>query len=395
MHQILRKIFCGCLSLTLGAGEAEKIVSLHAPISALSPDGHSVYSYVYSALGRGFRYLDIYDFRDFSLRTLELSSDGRIGEVHHLDFLDEARLNLMTDRSSLSPVTFDKSGRFAIINSRLYSIGTDEKIMPNPISNRRLSGNFTGDSRYLVISGLCEIEFLKLENLKFNDKLQICNPKNVSIGWESADARLTKNGKIFVFSVDDVKVYRSGITESPTRSINFTRKPIYKTIDERDNSIGAALYQGDFVSSSTSVSPDERLVAGGLVIYLQPRPVKVNRLSSAGWVRDFDTGKIQYQLTGQKLGIFQTVFSPDGQYLATRGDVTGDAVGTSRCSASDKPDDLPESKFGDGTIALRDSKTGKILKKYPNACYGPIFSKDGKKLIYSDYQLRMHVIKVP
>jgi len=309
-----------------------------------------------------------------------------------MDSKNEARAYSLDDRTLLSRVKFDKNGKFLIARSKLYFIDGKGNIVGKPITDQNIDGNFTNDDKYLLISHSCGVGVFDLVALNFVKEMKVCeHPEDVRAGRELTEGRLANDeNRLFIFTVDDVEVYNFDVLDMERGNGLSKKSLIYKTGNEKGKA-GTSLYQGDFFPGSTSINPSEKLIAGGLVIYQQPKPISVKGQPSVGWVRDFVTGKIQYQLTGQRFGIFQTEFSPDEKYLATRGDTTG----SSKCSASDLDGNPPKSSFGDGTLALRDVKTGKILKKYSNACYGPVFSKNGKQLMYSDYQFRLHIIDTP
>jgi hypothetical protein len=152
----------------------------------------------------------------------------------------------------------------------------------------------------------------------------------------------------------------------------------------------APFYQGGFMKGSTSINLGTDIIAGGVRLDADTAKIFYMGVPSVGWVRTLSTGKIKYQLFGQELGIYQTSISSDGKYLATRGDGSEYATCSATVDGYTSKDPL-----GDSTLALRSALNGKIIAKYKNACYGPVFTNDSKKLIYSDYKYNLHIVNLP
>lgn len=298
-------------------------------------------------------------------------------------------------KHSFYDIKMSKDGRFILVGIRLF--GGKLKIVDGTNIEEFYVGNdgkFTEDSAYLIGGDSCNLKVLSLSNSKTSSIIKLCKNQSADVVYSTdwIDA-VYNDGKILVANNYNTKLWRLSLSNPANNSKVALKSLIYVADENEPPYNGGLYYQGGFTKDSTSVNLNKDIVAGGVGLNSETAKIYRSGEPSVGWVRTFSTGKIKYQLVGQEAGIYQTAISSDGKYLATR---SNDSV-VNHCTA--RPDfNTPEDPFGpkdplgDSTLALRDASDGKIITIYAHACYGPIFSKDSKKLMYSDYKYNLHIV---
>lgn len=385
----------------LNMAVAERVVPLHAPIAALSRDGRSVYT---QAIG-GWEGLlsEIYHLDSRTVETLKLKppEDNQITWNDLYEHNDPVRGS--GEAPSMVYLTPDQRHLLVVgLGIRTFSL---PRLKPAATYARYPATDTLDDtgrvlaldpnSRFVVLNADEALLFLRLPDLTLLHRLELgpssacCNnrwvghTRHVSIGIGPGGRRLvlSEPGRFRLFRFD---------AQRPPRTLaQLGQGLIY------DSQSAAGRKRQDVgqpqAALGLSWSPDGTLVAGGFVTQKFEADAPAN-LEDVGRVRSTTTGQVVYTLTGQANAITETAFSPNGRYLATLGGTPPQLRQFCNTDLSYSP---PKSEFGDGTVHLRDARTGRTLRVYPHACAGLLFSKDSKKLMYSDRLNNLHIVDLP
>ncbi|WP_293912864.1 hypothetical protein [Deinococcus sp.] len=372
-------IFSGLLTM---GGWAAPLVSLNAPMATFDSLNNKIYTFKY--INGNDLFVDVYDVLNKTVKSALILPN----EVRYIDY---KRLNeplSYGDTWFQDLILTDQDSKRILLGRTIYSLDSriSQYIYKFPTQALPIKKFISLSKPYLLQGAGCDLWLFDVEKLEITRKLQICN-SNVLFGgsldltYGDADAIFYDNGRrMFVASISFYRIF--SLKETNTVKINFDPKNVIyeSTTEEKDRmDMGCC---GRFYGGSLSISPAEDLIAGGAY---RGEP-EDNGRGPVGWVRDARSGRVKYTLIGQSIAIYQTEFSKDGRFLATRGD---SEISNNCSSRSDKP---PKDRYGDGTIALRSPRNGKIIRIYKNACTGPFFSSDSRYLYYSDYLNRVHMI---